>query len=298
MITKEAIALAYKEIQDEICQALEKLDGSARFEEELWEREGGGGGRTRIIQNGQIFEKGGVNFSSVYGKLPEAIKKSFAVEEDDFFATGVSIVIHPNNPFVPIIHMNIRYFELNDQIRWFGGGIDLTPHYIDEEDARYFHQQLKDVCDRHDSSYYEKFKNWADDYFYIRHRQETRGIGGVFYDKLNTEKTGVSMEDIFAFSCDLGRTFAPTYIALVEKNRHKNFTDQQKNWQLIRRGRYVEFNLVWDSGTKFGLETNGRIESILMSLPAQANWAYDYRPEEGSEEAKTLSLLRKGINWI
>ncbi|HBI89991.1 MAG TPA: oxygen-dependent coproporphyrinogen oxidase, partial [Sphingobacterium sp.] len=246
MITKEAIALAYKEIQDEICQALEKLDGSARFEEELWEREGGGGGRTRIIQNGQIFEKGGVNFSSVYGKLPEAIKKSFAVEEDDFFATGVSIVIHPNNPFVPIIHMNIRYFELNDQIRWFGGGIDLTPHYIDEEDARYFHQQLKDVCDRHDSTYYEKFKNWADDYFYIRHRQETRGIGGVFYDKLNTEKTGVSMEDIFAFSCDLGRTFAPTYTALVEKNRHKTFTDQQKNWQLIRRGRYVEFNLVWE----------------------------------------------------
>ncbi|WP_312716575.1 oxygen-dependent coproporphyrinogen oxidase, partial [Sphingobacterium multivorum] len=234
----------------------------------------------------------------VYGKLPEAIKKSFAVEEDDFFATGVSIVIHPNNPFVPIIHMNIRYFELNDQIRWFGGGIDLTPHYIDEEDARYFHQQLKDVCDRHDSTYYEKFKNWADDYFYIRHRQETRGIGGVFYDKLNTEKTGVSMEDIFAFSCDLGRTFAPTYTALVEKNRHKTFTDQQKNWQLIRRGRYVEFNLVWDSGTKFGLETNGRIESILMSLPAQANWVYDYRPEEGSEEAKTLSLLRKGINWI
>lgn len=298
MITKEAIALAYKEIQDEICQALEKLDGSARFEEELWEREGGGGGRTRIIQNGQILEKGGVNFSSVYGKLPEAIKKSFAVDEDDFFATGVSIVIHPNNPLVPIIHMNIRYFELNDQIRWFGGGIDLTPHYVNEEDASYFHQQLKDVCDRHDATFYEKFKNWADDYFYIRHRQETRGIGGVFYDKLNTEKTGMSMEDIFAFSCDLGRTFAPTYTALVEKNRHKAFTDQQKNWQLIRRGRYVEFNLVWDSGTKFGLETNGRIESILMSLPAQANWVYDYRPEEGSEEAKTLALLRKGINWI
>lgn len=298
MITKEAIALAYKEIQDEICQALEKLDGSARFEEELWEREGGGGGRTRIIQNGNILEKGGVNFSSVYGKLPEAIKKSFGVDEDDFFATGVSIVIHPNNPWVPIIHMNIRYFELNDQIRWFGGGIDLTPHYVNEEDAHYFHQQLKTVCDQHDATFYDKFKNWADDYFYIRHRQETRGIGGVFYDKLNTEKTGMSMEDIFAFSCDLGRIFAPTYSALVEKNRHKSFTEQQKNWQLIRRGRYVEFNLVWDSGTKFGLETNGRIESILMSLPSQANWVYDYRPEEGSEEAKTLSLLRKGINWI
>lgn len=298
MIKKEAIALAYKEIQDEICQALEKLDGSASFEEELWEREGGGGGRTRIIQNGRILEKGGVNFSAVYGKLPETLKKSFGVDEDDFFATGVSIVIHPNNPLVPIIHMNIRYFELNDQIRWFGGGIDLTPHYVDETDARYFHQQLKAVCDKHDSTFYGKFKKWADDYFYIRHRQETRGVGGVFYDKLNSENTGLSMDEIFAFSCDLGRTFAPTYTTLVEKNRHKTFTEQQKNWQLIRRGRYVEFNLVWDSGTKFGLETNGRIESILMSLPAQANWAYDYHPEAGSEEAKTLSLLRKGINWI
>lgn len=298
MIKKEAIALAYKEIQDEICQTLEKLDGSASFEEELWEREGGGGGRTRIIQNGRILEKGGVNFSAVYGKLPETLKKSFGVDEDDFFATGVSIVIHPNNPLVPIIHMNIRYFELNDQIRWFGGGIDLTPHYVDETDARYFHQQLKAVCDKHDSTFYGKFKKWADDYFYIRHRQETRGVGGVFYDKLNSENTGLSMDEIFAFSCDLGRTFAPTYTTLVEKNRHKTFTEQQKNWQLIRRGRYVEFNLVWDSGTKFGLETNGRIESILMSLPAQANWAYDYHPEAGSEEAKTLSLLRKGINWI
>ncbi|MDF2516479.1 MAG: coproporphyrinogen oxidase [Sphingobacterium sp.] len=298
MITKEAIALAYKEIQDEICQALERLDGSARFEEELWEREGGGGGRTRIIQNGNILEKGGVNFSAVHGKLPETIKKAFGVDEDDFFATGVSIVIHPNNPWVPIIHMNIRYFELNEQMRWFGGGIDLTPHYVNETDARFFHQQLKSVCDKHNPSFYNEFKKWADDYFFIRHREETRGIGGVFYDKLNTAKTGMSMEDIFAFSCDLGRSFAPTYTALVEKNRSKSYNEAQKNWQLIRRGRYVEFNLVWDSGTKFGLETNGRIESILMSLPAQANWVYDHRPEEGSEEAKTLSLLRKGINWI
>ncbi|WP_343559169.1 oxygen-dependent coproporphyrinogen oxidase [Sphingobacterium sp.] len=298
MITKEAIALAYKEIQDEICQALERLDGSARFEEELWEREGGGGGRTRIIQNGNILEKGGVNFSAVHGKLPETIKKAFGVDEDDFFATGVSIVIHPNNPWVPIIHMNIRYFELNEQMRWFGGGIDLTPHYVNETDARFFHQQLKSVCDKHNPNFYNEFKKWADDYFFIRHREETRGIGGVFYDKLNTAKTGMSMEDIFAFSCDLGRSFAPTYTTLVEKNRSKTYNEAQKNWQLIRRGRYVEFNLVWDSGTKFGLETNGRIESILMSLPAQANWVYDHRPEEGSEEAKTLSLLRKGINWI
>lgn len=298
MIDRLKIAEAYKIIQDEICQALEKLDGTAKFEEEVWERNGGGGGRTRIMQQGNIIEKGGVNFSAVHGKLPEMIKKSFGVDEDEFFATGVSIVIHPNNPFVPIIHMNIRYFELNDEIRWFGGGIDLTPHYVIEEDAQFFHQQMKNVCDIHHQDFYKDFKKWADDYFYVRHREETRGIGGVFYDKLTPEKTGLSFDEIFQFSCDLGRTFAPTYSELVNKNRHKAFTDHHKNWQYLRRGRYVEFNLVWDSGTKFGLETNGRIESILMSLPPQANWAYDFRPEEGSEEAKTLSLLRKDINWI
>ncbi len=298
MIDRLKIAETYKTIQDEICQALEKLDGTAKFEEEIWERDGGGGGRTRIMQHGNIIEKGGVNFSAVHGKLPEMIKKSFGVDEDEFFATGVSIVIHPNNPFVPIIHMNIRYFELNDEIRWFGGGIDLTPHYVIEEDAQFFHQQLKNVCDIHHQDFYKDFKRWADDYFYVRHREETRGIGGVFYDKLTPEKTGLSFEEIFQFSCDLGRTFAPTYTELVNKNRHKDYTEHHKNWQYLRRGRYVEFNLVWDSGTKFGLETNGRIESILMSLPPQANWAYDFQPEEGSEEAKTLSLLRKDINWI
>ncbi|MBB2950894.1 MULTISPECIES: oxygen-dependent coproporphyrinogen oxidase [Sphingobacterium] len=298
MIDRLKIAETYKTIQDEICQALEKLDGTAKFEEEIWERDGGGGGRTRIMQHGNIIEKGGVNFSAVHGKLPEMIKKSFGVDEDEFFATGVSIVIHPNNPFVPIIHMNIRYFELNDEIRWFGGGIDLTPHYVIEEDAQFFHQQLKNVCDIHHQDFYKDFKKWADDYFYVRHREETRGIGGVFYDKLTPEKTGLSFEEIFQFSCDLGRTFAPTYTELVNKNRHKDYTEHHKNWQYLRRGRYVEFNLVWDSGTKFGLETNGRIESILMSLPPQANWAYDFQPEEGSEEAKTLSLLRKDINWI
>ena len=298
MIDRLKIAETYKTIQDEICQALEKLDGTAKFEEEIWERDGGGGGRTRIMQHGNIIEKGGVNFSAVHGKLPEMIKKSFGVDEDEFFATGVSIVIHPNNPFVSIIHMNIRYFELNDEIRWFGGGIDLTPHYVIEEDAQFFHQQLKNVCDIHHQDFYKDFKKWADDYFYVRHREETRGIGGVFYDKLTPEKTGLSFEEIFQFSCDLGRTFAPTYTELVNKNRHKDYTEHHKNWQYLRRGRYVEFNLVWDSGTKFGLETNGRIESILMSLPPQANWAYDFQPEEGSEEAKTLSFLRKDINWI
>lgn len=297
-ITREQIVEQYQAIQDEITKGLTELDGKASFEEELWSREGGGGGRTRIIQNGNVFEKGGVNFSAVHGKLPELIKKSFGVDEDDFFATGVSIVIHPNNPWVPIIHMNIRYFELNDKVRWFGGGIDLTPHYVQAEDAQFFHGNMKAVCDKHQAAFYAEFKTWADNYFYIKHRQETRGIGGVFYDKLTPEKTGLSFEEIFAFSCDLGRSFLPTYTAIVNKNRDKAYGEREKNWQLIRRGRYVEFNLVYDSGTRFGLETNGRIESILMSLPAQANWAYDFKPESGSAEEETLSLLKKEINWI
>lgn len=298
MIIKEEIAAKYQQIQDEICFALEKLDGGAKFEEEIWERDGGGGGRTRIIQNGNILEKGGVNFSAVHGKLPETIKKAFGVDAEDFFATGVSIVIHPNNPHVPIIHMNIRYFELNDEVRWFGGGIDLTPHYVVEEDAHYFHQTLKNVCDKHQDHFYEEFKTWADNYFFIKHRDETRGIGGVFYDKLTPEKTGLTYDEIFEFSCDLGRSFAPMYTDLVNKNRDREFNEEEKNWQLLRRGRYVEFNLVYDSGTRFGLETNGRIESILMSLPAQANWFYNFTPLPDSAEAKTLALLKKGINWV
>ncbi len=298
MINKDQIAEKYKEIQDEITQALEALDGKARFEEELWEREGGGGGRTRIIQHGNILEKGGVNFSAVHGKLPEQIKKAFGVDEDEFFATGVSIVIHPNNPWVPIIHMNIRYFELNENKRWFGGGIDLTPHYVDETDATYFHQELKKVCDQYSSEFYPKFKDWADQYFFIKHRDETRGIGGIFYDKLTPEKAGISDQEIFDFSCDLGHLFPKVYSELVNRSRNKQFTEAEKNWQLLRRGRYVEFNLVYDAGTKFGLETNGRIESILMSLPEQANWFYNFQTEQDSKEEKTLSLLKKGINWV
>jgi len=292
MITKEKIAETYKTIQDEICLGLERLDGGAKFAEELWDREGGGGGRTRVIQNGDILEKGGVNFSAVHGKLPETVKKYLGTDEDSFFATGVSIVIHPNNPWVPIIHMNIRYFELSEQVRWFGGGIDLTPHYVVEEEAEFFHRKVKEICDRHHPSFYPDFKAWADRYFFIKHRNEARGIGGVFYDRLTPEKTGMSADRIFGFSCDLGRAFVPVYSELVNKNRAKSYSQREKDWQLLRRGRYVEFNLVYDAGTRFGLETNGRIESILMSLPAQANWTYDFRPEPGSEEEKTLALLR------
>jgi coproporphyrinogen III oxidase len=302
MITKEQIAADYQQIQDEICAALEAVDGKAKFEEEKWEREGGGGGRTRVIQNGNIFEKGGVNFSAVHGQLPEQMQRALKVDKDEFFATGVSIVIHPNHPLVPIIHMNIRYFEMPavdgaEPIRWFGGGIDLTPHYVIDADAQYFHNQLKSVCDQFNAGFYPKFKRWADDYFFIKHRNETRGIGGVFYDKL-VATDDLSWETIFEFSKALGRTFAPTYTELVNRNRDKIFTDDQQQWQYQRRSRYTEFNLVYDSGTKFGLETNGRIESILMSLPPTAKWLYNYQPQPGSEEERTLSLLKKGIDWV
>jgi coproporphyrinogen III oxidase len=304
MINKDQISADYQQIQDEICAALEQADGKAKFEEEKWEREGGGGGRTRIIQNGNLFEKGGVNFSAVHGQLPHTVKNALGVEQDDFFATGISIVIHPNHPLIPIIHMNIRYFEMpssfgfgKEPVRWFGGGIDLTPHYIIEEDGRYFHTYLKNICDQYNAEFYCRFKPWADDYFFIKHRNETRGIGGVFYDRL-TAVDALTWESIFEFSKALGRSFIPTYTELVNCNRDKPFTEEQQNWQYQRRSRYAEFNLVYDAGTKFGLETNGRIESILMSLPPTAKWVYDYQAKAGSEEEKTLGLLKKGINWV
>ena len=304
MISKEQIAADYQQIQNEICAALELTDGKAHFEEEIWEREGGGGGRTRIIQNGNIFEKGGVNFSAVHGQLPDTMKKALKVEQDDFFATGVSIVIHPNHPMVPIIHMNIRYFEMpssfgegKEPVRWFGGGIDLTPHYVIEDDARYFHAYLRSVCDQFNHDFYHRFKLWADDYFFIKHRNETRGVGGIFYDRL-TANNDITLDAIFEFSKTLGRSFIPIYMELVKRNRDLSFTEEQQLWQYQRRSRYTEFNLVYDAGTRFGLETNGRIESILMSLPPTAKWVYNYQAQPGTEEEKTLSLLKKGINWV
>jgi len=302
MITKEEIASQYQQIQDEICAGLEQVDGKARFVEELWQRDGGGGGRTRVIQNGNVFEKGGVNFSAVHGQLPEVMKNALKVEQRDFFATGVSIVIHPNHPMVPIIHMNIRYFEMeaepgHEPVKWFGGGIDLTPHYVIEDDACFFHGQLKTVCAQFSDEFYQRFKKWADDYFFIKHRNETRGIGGIFYDRLAATEQH-SWEDIFEFSKAVGRSFLPTYTEIVNRNRNKEYTEAQQEWQYQRRSRYAEFNLVYDAGTKFGLETNGRIESILMSLPPQARWIYNYQPAPGSEEEKTSSLLKKGINWV
>jgi coproporphyrinogen III oxidase len=285
---------AFKKIQDSICADLEALDGTAKFKEDLWNRPGGGGGRTRVILDGDILEKGGVNFSAVHGSTTPELKQQLKTEAEKFFATGVSIVVHPNHPRVPIIHMNIRYFQLEDGTAWFGGGIDLTPHYINPEDALEFHNRLKQICDQTNPKWYERYAAWADDYFYIPHRKETRGIGGVFFDHLKAGQDGASKSDIFNFTCNLGNSFAEIYASLVNKHRNEPRVESEREWQLLRRGRYVEFNLVHDRGTRFGLVSDGRTESILMSLPNTANWAYDHQPMVGTAEHETLNGLKKG----
>jgi len=294
---RQEVEMWFKGLQDEICQALEQTDGKGNFKEDAWAREGGGGGRSRVMDGGHIIEKGGVNFSAVHGATPEKILKALNLDEADFFATGVSIVLHPHNPFVPIIHMNVRYFEMDNGVYWFGGGIDLTPHYIDREDARYFHEQLKAVCDRHHPDYYSSFKPWADRYFFLKHRNETRGVGGIFFDHLKATDS-ISKAERWSFVQDVGKAFVPIYTHFMKQNHNIAFGDQHKQWQYLRRGRYVEFNLVWDKGTRFGLDTNGRTESILMSLPPMASWAYNFTPAPKSREAHTLSLLKQGIDWL
>jgi coproporphyrinogen III oxidase len=291
---RSEIEYALRNLQDDICSGLERLDGQARFHEDLWDRPEGGGGRTRIINRGNLIEKGGVNFSAVHGPLPEVIQREFGTGPAEFFASGVSIVLHPNSPMVPIIHMNVRYFEISNGTWWFGGGIDLTPHYIDASMAGRFHQHLRDVCNRFHPDWYAEFKTWADDYFYINHRKETRGIGGIFFDKLGPERG--SKEFLLDYIIAVGQTFVPAYSEQT-LNRHLPYTDQQKQFQLLRRGRYVEFNLVYDRGTKFGLQTDGRIESILMSLPVLASWEYNPQFALGSPEQFTLEHLRKGVHW-
>lgn len=295
-LSKFDIANRFRVLQDHICSELEQIDGKASFIQDLWERAEGGGGRTRILKHGGVIEKGGVAFSEVFGPVSDVMRKQLGLEGNEFFATGVSIVLHPENPFVPIIHMNVRYFELDSGTYWFGGGIDLTPHYIDEQHASMFHEQLKRTCDKYDVSFYPKFKNWADDYFFNQHRNETRGIGGIFFDHLSASEI-VSKEDIFNFCIDLGELFPIVYEQQVKLGKHKDYGDKEVLWRNLRRGRYVEFNLVYDRGTKFGLLSGGRTESILMSLPEMASWEYNFQSEENSPESKTLYLLKKGINW-
>ncbi|MCL4124337.1 UNVERIFIED_CONTAM: hypothetical protein GTU68_060159 [Idotea baltica] len=289
-------------LQDTITSTLEKVDGAATFQEDLWERKEGGGGRTRVIENGNIFEKGGVNISKVFGELPEPLRKQFGVKEGNFFACGLSLVLHPKNPFVPTVHANWRYFEMYNGVgeivtQWFGGGQDLTPYYLFDEDAIHFHTVCKTACDKHHQEFYPKFKETCDNYFWNTHRNEARGIGGLFFDYLK-ETDEFSIKDRYNFVTEVGNSFLDSYVPLVERRKELEYNKENKDWQEVRRGRYVEFNLVHDRGTLFGLKTNGRIESILMSLPPIVQWKYNHQPKENSEEARLLKVLEKPKNWV
>lgn len=290
------------ELQDTITSKLEAIDGEAKFQEDIWKRPEGGGGRTRVIQNGNVFEKGGVNISGVHGNLPNSMQAYFGVKDADFFACGLSLVLHPKNPMVPTSHGNWRYFEMynkNGDIvdQWFGGGQDLTPYYLFDEDAKHFHQVCKSACDKHSLDFYPKYKKRCDEYFYNSHRNEARGIGGLFFDYCKKSES-MTMQNWYDFVTDVGDSFLEAFVPIVEKRKELDYSKEQRDWQEIRRGRYVEFNLVHDKGTLFGLKTNGRIESILMSLPPQVQWVYDHHPAEGSEEEKLIKVLQEPKNWI
>ncbi len=299
---KEKFYQYIQNLQDEITAALEAIDGKATFKQDLWERPEGGGGRTRVIENGAVIEKGGVNISAVHGPLPKAMQSYFKVEDVDFFACGLSLVIHPKNPMAPTVHANWRYFEMYNKQgeivdQWFGGGQDLTPYYLFNEDATHFHQTCKTACDKHDTSFYPTYKVKCDEYFYNAHRGEGRGLGGLFFDycKATSER---SIEQWYDFVTEVGNSFTTAYVPILEQRKDIPFTQAQRNWQEIRRGRYVEFNLVHDKGTLFGLKTNGRIESILMSLPPHVQWVYDHHPEKGSEEERLINVLKKPKDWV
>ena len=290
------------DLQDNICTQLEIADGKERFAEDTWDRVEGGSGKTRVIANGNIFEKGGVNTSVVFGDVTETMRRQLKIEGNKWFACGISIVIHPYNPFVPTIHCNYRMFELydNDETlidRWFGGGADLTPYYLFEEDAVHFHRTCKTACDKHDPAFYNRFKKQCDEYFRNTHRNEARGIGGLFFDHCKADKN-FTMKQWYNFVTEVGNSFLDAYVPIVEKRKDLKYTTDNRTWQEIRRGRYVEFNLVHDKGTLFGLKTNGRIESILMSLPPHVQWVYDHHPEEGSEEEKLINVLQNPVEWI
>ena len=326
--SRERVKQFVQKLQDDICQGLEQLDGKARFQEDNWERAEGGGGRTRVIQNGRVFEQGGVNFSEVWGDTlpPSILTQRPEAAGHDFFATGTSMVLHPRNPYVPTVHLNYRYFEAGP-VWWFGGGADLTPYYPFAEDAIHFHQTIKQACDAHHSEYYPTFKRWCDEYFYLKHRQEARGIGGIFFDyqdhrgklycgphhdgqaaiysdrqgRSNAKGVGCvsrNWEDLFAFVQSCGNSFLPAYLPIAERRQGTEYGERERNFQLYRRGRYVEFNLVYDRGTIFGLQTKGRTESILMSLPPLVRWEYCYSPEPGTPEAQLSETFLKPQDWV
>ncbi|WP_426701260.1 oxygen-dependent coproporphyrinogen oxidase [Rhodanobacter sp. Col0626] len=286
-------------LQDRICAAIEQVDGTARFEEDAWQRAAGGGGRTRVLRNGAVFEQAGVNFSRVSGHQlpPSATVHRPELAGGSFIATGVSLVLHPNNPHVPTAHANVRYFEASKEgaepVWWFGGGFDLTPFYPVEEDVRHWHTVARDLCVPYGMDVYSRYKKWCDEYFYLKHRDETRGVGGLFYDDLNEG----GFEHCFAFTQAVGQGFLDAYLPIVGRRKDTPYGEREREFQMYRRGRYVEFNLVYDRGTLFGLQSGGRTESILMSLPPRVRFEYAYAPEAGSAEAKLAEYL-KPRDWL
>ncbi|MCH2375344.1 MAG: oxygen-dependent coproporphyrinogen oxidase [Planctomycetes bacterium] len=280
-----------KDLQTEIIGKLGPLDGGT-FHVDDWVREGGGGGSTRVLSGGTLFEKAGVNVSEVHGRLQGELAEKLRGDGDTFYGTGISLVLHPRHPRVPTVHANFRYIERGNAW-WFGGGADMTPYRLYPDDARHFHATWRAVCERHDPTYYPRFKKWCDDYFYLPHRQEARGIGGIFFDDLDGD-----FDKLFAFWTDAGNSFLSAYVPIVERRRSERFTEEDREFQLIRRGRYVEFNLMYDRGTVFGLKTGGRIESILMSLPPEVRWEYNMTWPDGSPEAELIDALRQPRDWL
>ena len=306
-------------LQDNICESLENTDGKAKFTEESWLREEGGGGRSRVLKNGSIFEQAGVNFSEVHGKeLPQSIiSQRPEAKGHEWFATGTSMVLHPINPFIPTVHLNYRYFEAGP-VWWFGGGADLTPYYPYLTDVRNFHKEHCNACEKVNKNLHKVFKPWCDEYFFLKHRNESRGIGGIFYDyqdgsgriykgdnkeskaykeSINIGELNLNWNNLFSLAENCGGAFLDSYQPIIEKRVNQNYTKDQREFQLYRRGRYVEFNLVWDRGTIFGLQTNGRTESILMSLPPLARWEYGYKAKKGSREDYLTKIFTKPQDW-
>jgi len=298
-IDKAAVKEYLLNLQDSICQALQAVDNSP-WKEDSWTREEGGGGRSRVLVDGSVIEKGGVNFSHVFGtQMPaSATQNRPELAGRSFEAMGVSLVIHPQNPYAPTSHANVRFFiaekEGADPVWWFGGGYDLTPYYGDDDDCRHWHQTAKDACDPFSPDYYSRFKSWCDDYFYLKHRNEPRGIGGLFFDDLNE----LGFEQSFAFMRSVGDSFSKAYLPILQRRHAIEYGERERQFQLYRRGRYVEFNLVFDRGTLFGLQTGGRTESILMSLPPLVRWEYDWTPEPGSAEAQLYEKYLTPNNWV
>ncbi len=307
-------------LQEEICRGLEAIDGKGKFQEETWDRPEGGGGKSRVMQEGRVFEQGGVNFSEVQGDaLPSSIiNQRPEAKGHKWFATGTSMVLHPKNPYIPTVHLNYRYFEAGP-VWWFGGGADLTPFYPYLSDTRHFHKIHKEACDSINPELHKVFKPWCDEYFFLKHRNESRGVGGIFFDyqdgsgslykgqnsngkaALKSKEIGakkLSWEELFSLAKSCGQAFLPSYAPIIEKRHNQSFSDSQREFQLYRRGRYVEFNLVWDRGTIFGLQTNGRTESILMSLPPLARWEYGFQAPIGSREALLTEVFTRPQEWF